>query len=473
MPSRKFAATGTRLLLASSLVAILGACSLAPTYTVPATPLAGDPQMNGAYHETGAWTPAAPADATARGSWWQVFNDPALDNLEQRIDSGNAQLAIAVAQYDEASALAGQAQAGLFPTLAATGAASRTDDPRNGQLNNNSLGLSAGYEVDLWGRVRNLVAAGKAEEAASAADLANVHLSLQALLAETYFNLRGADAQIALLQQTSDDYQKALNLTNDRFKGGASAAADVGRAKAQLETTLAQLEQSRASRALLEHALAVLVGESASTFRVATVTTQVDVPQIPVDAPSQLLQRRPDISAAERRVFEANARIGVARAAFYPDITLAAGGGTEEYVGKTGSYWALGPASINLPLFDGGARSAVVKDARAEFDAAAAQYRQTVLVAFQNVEDQLALANRLSTASAHQDEAVTAAGETDRLSMIQYREGAASYLDVVTAQTTALQARSAALDIHTRRLLAGVDLIRALGGGWQGPAKAG
>ena len=474
MPSRKIAAAGASLLLATSL----GACSLAPAYKVPATPPAGDPQMNGAYHETGAWTPAAPADAVARGPWWRVFNDPALDALEQRIDTGNAQLAIAVAQYDEASALFGQARAGLFPTLAATGFASRTDDPRNGQLNNNSLGLTAGYEVDLWGRVRNLVAAGKAEAQASAADLANVHLSLQALLAETYFNLRGADAQIALLQQTSDDYQKALDLTNDRFKGGASAEADVGRAKAQLEATLAQLEQERASRALLEHALAVLVGESASTFRMAAVTTQVDdllndVPQIPVDAPSQLLQRRPDIAAAERRVYEANAKIGVARAAFYPDITLAAGGGTEEYVGKTGSFWALGPASINLPLFDGGERSAGVKGARAEFEAAAAQYRQTVLVAFQNVEDELAQANRLAMAQQHQDEAVKAAGETDRLSMIQYREGAASYLDVVTAQTTALQARSAALTIHTQRLLAGVDLIRALGGSWQGPAKAG
>ncbi len=472
MPSRKIAVAGTRLLLASSAVVLLGACSFAPTYTVPVTPPAGDPQNNGAYHETGAWTPAAPADAAARGSWWSVFNDPALDTLEQRVETSNAQLAIAVAQYDEASALYGQARAGLFPTLSATGFASRTDDPRNGHLNNNSLGLAADYEVDLWGRVRNLVAAGKAEAQASAADLANTRLSLQTLLAETYFNLRGADAQIALLQQTSDDYQKAFDLTNDRFKGGASAAADVGRAKAQLETTLAQLQQSRASRALLEHALAVLVGESASTFRVASVTTQVDVPHIPVDAPSQLLQRRPDIAAAERLVYAANAQIGVAKAAFFPDVTLGLTGGNEEYVGTTGPYWAIGPAAFNLPIFDGGARIAGLKDARASFEAAAAQYRQTVLVAFQNVEDELALSNQLAIAQQHEDEASKAAAETDRLSMIQYTEGAASYLDVVTAQTTALQAQSAALTIHTQRLVAGVDLIRALGGGWQGPAKA-
>ncbi len=476
MPSHKFAAAGTRLLLATSLVTSLavslGACSFAPAYKVPATPLAGDPQNNGAYHEMGPWTPAAPADAATRGSWWSIFNDPALDALEQRVESGNAQLAIAVAQYDEASALYGQARAGLFPTLYASGNISKTRDPKNDQLDNNSLGLAAGYELDLWGRVRNLVAAGKAQAQASAADLANTRLSLQALLAETYFNLRGADAQIALLQQTSDDYQKALDLTNDRFKGGASAAADVGRAKAQLESTLAQLQQSRASRALLEHALAVLVGESASTFRVAAVTTQVDVPQIPVDAPSQLLQRRPDVAAAERLVYAANAQIGVAKAAFFPDVTLAADGGNEEYVGKTGPYWAIGPASFNLPIFDGGARIAGVKDARASFEAAAAQYRQTVLTAFQNVEDELALSNQLATAQQHQDEAAKAAAETDRLSMVQYTEGAASYLDVVTAQTTDLQAQSAALNIHTQRLVAGVDLIRALGGGWQGPAKA-
>ncbi len=460
MPSRKVLAAF--LLLGTGLTA----CSLTPAYTVPATPAPGDSSQGGGYHETGAWTPAAPADAAARGAWWSAFADPLLDTLEQRINTNNAQLAMAAARYDEAGALARQAQSGLFPTLGATGFASQTDDPRNGRLNNYSLGLSAGYEADLWGRVRNLAAAGHAEAQASAADLADVRLSLQARLAETYFSLRGADAQIALLQQTSDDYQKALDLTTDRYKGGASGAADVGRAKTQLSSTQAQLEQARASRALLEHALAVLVGSSASTFRVAPNASSVDVPRIPVDAPSQLLQRRPDIAAAERRVFEANAGIGVARAAFFPDITLTAGGGTEEYVNATGPFWAIGPLAFNLPIFDAGARSARLTQARAEFDGASAQYRQTVLTAFQDVEDQLALANRLAAAAARQDEAVTAAGETDRLSMLQYRDGAASYLDVVTAQTAELQARSAALDIQTRRLLAGVDLIRALGGGW-------
>ncbi len=459
MPSRNTLAAS--LLLSAGLASSLGACSLAPAYKVPVTPAPAE-----AYHETGTWTPAAPADAAARGAWWQVFNDAALDNLEQRIDGGNAQLAIAAARYDEAGALARQAEAGLLPTLGIAGSVSKTDDPRNGHLNNYSLGLSAGYELDLWGRVRNSVAAGKAEAQASAADLANVRLSLQARLAETYFSLRGADAEIALLQQTTDTYQKALDLTTDRYKGGASGEADVGRAKTQLGSTQAQLEQAHASRALLEHAIAVLVGESASTFRVEAVATPMDVPQIPVDAPSQLLQRRADVAAAERRVYEANARIGVARAAFYPDITLSATGGNEEYVGVTGPFWALGPAAVSLPIFDAGARSARTQQARDEFDVASAQYRQTVLGAFQDVEDQLALANRLSVAAARQDEAVTAASETDRLSLIQYREGAASYLDVVTAQTAELEARRAALDIHTRRLLAGVDLIRALGGGW-------
>ncbi len=462
MPSRKL--TSLVLLLGTTALA---ACSMTPAYTVPATPAPA-----ASYREAGAWTPAAPADATPRGAWWSVFGDSTLDALEQRIDD-SPQLAAAVARYDEAGALARQANAGLLPTLSANGFASKTDDPRNGHLNNNSLGLSAGYEVDLWGRMRALAEAGKAEAQASAADLASVRLSLQARLAETYVSLRGADAQITLLQQTSDAYQKALDLTNDRFKGGASSPADVGRAKTQLSSTQAQLEQARASRALLEHALAVLVGQSASTFRVDAVTTQVAVPQIPVDAPSQLLQRRPDVAAAERRIYEANQGIGVAKAAFFPDITLSAGGGNEEYVGSTGPYWAIGPAAFTLPIFDGGAHSARLTQAKAAFSLAADQYRQTVLSAFQDVEDQLALANHLATAASHEDDAVTAASETNRLALVQYREGAASYLDVVTAQTAELQARSAALDIHTRRLLAGVDLIRALGGGWQGLSKSG
>ncbi len=450
-----------RSLIALPVCVLTSACSMAPAYQVPTTPPAPV-----AYDATGPWTPAAPADSAARGPWWQVFGDSTLDDLEGRIEAGNTQLAAAVARYDQASALSRQARAGLLPTLGLTGSASRTDDPRNGQLDNDSIGAAAGYELDLWGRVRNTVASGRATAEASAADVANVRLSMQARLAETYVSLRGSDAQIDLLQKSQDAYQKALDLTRNRLTGGAASEIDVGRARTQLATVQAQLEQAQASRTLLEHAIAVLVGEQPAGYHLSAVTGDSAVPKIPVDAPSTLLQRRPDIAAAERRVYAANARIGIAQAARFPSLTLAATIGTEDYVGKTGGYWALGPIAANLPVFDGGARKAGVASARAEFDQAAAGYRQTVLSAFQDVADQLTLANRLAVAGDREDEAVQAAARTNQLATVQYKEGAASYLDVVTAQTAELDARRAALNIATSRRLAAVDLIRALGGGW-------
>ncbi len=452
----------SRNLVALPVVVLLAACSMAPAYQVPVTPAAP-----ATFTETGPWTPAAPADEATRGPWWQVFNDTPLNDLEGRIEAGNLQLAGALARYDQAVALTSQAQAGLLPSLSLNASQSRTRDPRNGELNNYTAGASASYEIDLWGRVRNTVAANRANAEASAADVATLRLSMEAKLAETFVSLRGADAQIALLQQTVDAYQKALDLTTDRFKGGAAGEIDVGRARTQLGTTQSQLEQLGASRALLEHAIAVLVGEQPSGFHLATASNAIAVPRIPVDAPSSLLQRRPDIAAAERRLYAANAGIGVAQAARFPSLTLAAGGGNEEYVGSTGPYWAIGPIAANLPIFDGGARRAGVDVARAQFEQAAASYRLTVLTAFQDVEDQLALSNRLAVAADRQEEAVTAATRTNQLALIQYKEGAASYLDVVTAQTAELDSRRAALSLRTARLLASIDLVRALGGGWQ------
>lgn len=451
-------------LLVLPVAALLSACSMAPAYQVPVTPAAP-----AAYTEAGPWTPAAPADDAARGPWWQVFNDATLNDLEGRIEAGNLQLAGALARYDQAVALAGQAQAGLLPGLSLNASQSRTRDPRNGELNNYVAGATASYEIDLWGRIRNTVAANRANAEASAADVATLRLSLQTKLAETYMNLRGADAQIALLRQSVDAYQRALDLTTDRFKGGADGEIDVGRARTQLGTTQSQLEQLGASRALLEHAVAVLIGEQPSGFHLEAVSDAIAVPQIPIDAPSILLQRRPDIAAAERRVYAANAGIGVAQSARFPSLTLAASGGNEEYVGTTGPYWAIGPFAANLPIFDGGLRKAGVTIARAQFEQAADAYRQTVLAAFQDVEDQLALNNRLAVAADRQEEAVTAATRTNQLALIQYKEGAASYLDVVTAQTAELDSRRAALSLRTARLLAGIDLIRSLGGGWQMP----
>jgi NodT family efflux transporter outer membrane factor (OMF) lipoprotein len=458
-----------RLGLPILAVLLLAGCNVAPPYVAPTsfTPTA-------AYKENGPWTPAAPADAAPRGRWWTVIADSDLDALESRIESDNPRLAAALARYEDAVALAQRAKAGLVPEVDVGGSLQHERYPAV-PPHDAIVGASAGYEVDLWGRVRNLVAAAKAEAQASGADAASIKLSLQAELADDYLNLRGLDAQIDVLRQTIQAYTRALELTQNRFDGGASSELDVGRAKTQLGDAQAQYEQTVANRALLEHALAVLVGQSASTFTLPMRPDLSAPPQVPVDAPSVLLQRRPDVAAAERRVFEANAGIGVARAAYYPTVTLAAAGGIETLGGISkvaAGYWAFGPLAVSLPVFDGGRRAADVKRAKAEFDEASADYRQTVLGAFQQVEDELVLANRLSTAEARQQEAVTAAVETDHLATIRYTEGASDYLEVVTAQTAALQARQADIQIRTQRLVASIDLIRALGGGWSAPPSA-
>ena len=442
----------------------LAGCSMAPAYAPP-TPVAP-----AAFRDTGPWTPAAPAEAIRDATWWAVFQDPTLDGLERRLETGSANLAAALARYDQARALSRQASSALLPSVGASASVERQRTPTNGRFDTTTVAASAAYELDLWGRIRNLVAAGKADADASAADLAGVRLSLQAQLADSYFALRGADAQIAVLGSTVEAYRQALDLTNRRQAGGAASGLDTGRAQTQLAATQAQYEQAVADRALLEHAIAVLVGEPASTFNLASTSGLSDAPVTPVGAPSTLLQRRPDVAAAERRMAAANARIGVARAAWFPSVTLAAAGGYQSNGGElltaANHVWALGPLAAALPLFDGGARKANVARSRAVFDETAAGYRQTVLDAFREVEDQMVLANRLATAQGRQDEAVDAAVRTTALATTRYREGAASYLDVVTAQTAELQARREALDLRTRRLSASVDLIRALGGGW-------
>ncbi|MDR7116078.1 efflux transporter outer membrane subunit [Caulobacter sp. BE254] len=463
MPPRSFAV----LALVALPAAVAGGCTLAPAYAPPSVVVATP-----AYREAGPWTPAAPADAQARGAWWRVFGDPVLDDLEQRLEAGGPDLAAALARYDQASALARRARAARSPSVDAIASVERYRNAGQSRQDDSLVEATAAYELDLWGRVRNLVAAGRAEAQASGADLASARLSLQAQLADTYFQLRGLDGQILVLTRTADAYEKALALTDKRFRGGASSAVDVGRARTQLAATQAQYEQALADRALLEHAIAALVGESASRFTLATAPDLVEPPRVPVDAPSSLLQRRPDVAAAERRMAAANARIGVARAAAFPSLTLAATGGFEsaggDLLSASNRQWALGPVAVGLPLLDGGARRADVAASRAAFEEQAALYRKTVLDAFREVEDQLALANRLATAEARQAEAVDAAMRTNVLATTRYREGATSYLDVVIAQTAELDARRTALDLRTRRLAAGVDLIRALGGGWDG-----
>ena len=454
------------------LGAALAGCSLAPAYA-PLT-MATPPS----YKETGPWTPADPADAAPRGDWWTVYGDQTLNGLERRIEDGNPDLAIALARYDEARALAAQARAALVPELDATGSATSNRQSaarplRLGgvsQYDNDIAGGTVSYEFDLWGRVRNMVAAGRAEAQASQADVASVRLSLQAQLADAYLNLRGLDSQTKLLADTTDAYTRALKLTQAQHDGGAVAGLDVGRAETQLNTARAQQVDIVAQRALVEHEIAILVGQTPSTFSIAPLALMLEPPAIPVAAPSLLLQRRPDIAAAERRAAAANAQVGVARAALYPSITLDATGGLQTAGGVSllqaaNSWWTLGP-NINLPLFDGGRRKAAVRQARDQFDEASASYRSTVLTAFQQVEDNLALCNKLADEGQAEAEAVQAASRTEALAMIQYKMGATTYLDVVTAQTADLEAQRAALMIATRRLQASVDLVRALGGGW-------
>jgi multidrug efflux system outer membrane protein len=459
--------------LAATALAVAG-CTLAPAYTPP--PVTA-PQ---AYKEMGAWTPASPADGAPRGDWWTVYGDQTLDGLEQRIETDNPDLAAALARYDEARAIAAQDRSALFPQVdaAASSTANRQSEARPLRVggpntyNDDIVGATASYELDLWGRVRNLVASGKAEARASGADAASVRLSLEAQLADAYLGLRALDAEAKLLADATEDFAHALTLVRAQHDGGEVSGLDVARAETQLRTARAQEVDVGAQRALEEHQIAALVGQPASSFTLAPIAQLPDPPTVPVAEPSVLLQRRPDIAAAERRAFAANARIGVARAAFYPTISLDASGGLEtagqvNLLNLANSWWTVGP-ELAMTLFDGGKRKAVVQEARAEFDEASANYRSTVLTAFREVEDNLALCNRLADEAREQDAAVEAARRTETLSMTQYRLGAVTYLDVVTAQTADLDAERVALAIAGRRLQASVDLVRALGGGWTG-----
>jgi outer membrane protein, multidrug efflux system len=460
----------TKPALAAALV-LLSGCSLAPDYHRPA--MSTPP----AYKEvpTG-WTIAAPAASAPPASWWQSFNDPVLDNLEGRIEASSPSLAAAVARYDQAVAEVHEARADLFPTIGVGGSAERERTSANAptskgvssKFNDYRAGASLDWEIDLFGRVRNQVKANKGEAQASAADLAGVRLGLQTSLATAYFQMRGLDAREELLRQTVDAFQKAYDLTDTRHEGGIASGLDTSRARAQLASAKAELVSIPAQRAAFEHAIAVLVGETPSSFSLQADPRLSAPPAFPTETPSVLLQRRPDIDAAERRVYAANARIGVARAAFFPTLSLGGGGGAEtigpNLLSTASSFWALGPASLALTVFDGGKRAAQVRESRAAFNEAAANYKQTVLTAFKEVEDDLASNRDLVAQEAQQRDAVHASETTRDLALTRYRDGASDYLEVVTAQTEALDAERALLALHTQQLTTAVDTVRALGG---------
>jgi NodT family efflux transporter outer membrane factor (OMF) lipoprotein len=478
-PSKPWAGRA-RALLASVAAASLAACNFAPTYVKPQLPT----PTPSAYKEMGPWTPAVPADDAPRNNWWLAYDDKTLDGLETQLLSGNPDLAAAIHRYDEARAYESQAASAQYPQIGSDAYSTANKQSQNRPLrlptgknyySDNLVGGSASYELDLWGRVRNLVAEGKAEAQASKADIGTVRLMLQAELADDYLNLRGLDAQEDLLRRTVVDYQEALNLTQDRYNGGADPELDVEEAKTQLQTAEAQETDVKAQRALMEHAIASLVGVPASSFSVATTTTLPTPVTVPVNTPSTLLERRPDVAAAERRVFAANRQIGVTRAAFFPSISLQAGGGFEDAGGTnllsaSNSFWTLGP-ELAVSIFDGGYRRARVNESKALLNQAGDAYKSIVLTAFQEVEDNLALCNQLAVEAKQQDAAVVSAQASVSLALFRYEQGATTYLDVVTAQNFELTAERADLEVATRRLVASVDLVRALGGDWQGMSE--
>jgi len=461
----------------TALTLLLGACSLAPPLKLPDTPSANT------YKEIGPWTQAQPADRLPRDSWWTFYDSAELDTLQESLIAGNPTLAAALADYAQARALGDQARAGLFPSLDLGAGVERERDSINAPLRgpttptyylSNLVNGSVSYELDPWGQIRNEVAEGEANAAASAADLENARLSLIAQLVDDYIQLRSLDRNGAILNETVNAYARALTLTEQRHDAGIAPGLDVSQAETQLNAARSQAAQTLAARALMEHAIAALLGKSPTTFSIKPEILAIKLPRIPTGVPTTLLQRRPDIAAAQRRMIAANASIGVARAAYFPTLILGAQGGFQSgafsnWLSAPSAFWAVGPNAV-LNVFDGGLRRAQVAQARAGFDLAAANYRSAVVSAFQQVEDSLATLNHYHDAALEESAALAAAQRSLNLSMALYVQGATDYLTVVTSQAAVLQTQLEALSLDTLQLRASVNLIRALGGGWESEA---
>ncbi|MBB6192770.1 multidrug efflux system outer membrane protein [Sphingobium wenxiniae] len=436
------------------------------------------------FNHGAAWTAAVPADAFDRGDWWRAFDDPVLDGLMAKVDAATPTLAAALARYDQALANASAAGAGQFPTLNAQGAASRERlsagrpiGPGNPVTANQFiLGGAMSYELDLWGRVRNSVRAAQADAEAQAANLRSARLSLQAAVADLYIRLRGIETEQMLLDQTVLAYERAHHLIVTRHDGGIASGVDVNRSQTQLSSVAARAHGLQADHAEIEHQLAALIGEMPSTFSVEPQVRPTALPVYPSGFPSELLQRRPDIAAAQRRLAAANARIGVAKAAFFPDVSLGLAGGFQAtdtpIIGAPTSFWGLGPLSAVLNLFDGGRRKAQLAMSKAQYEELAANYRSIVLGAFQEAEDALARIDALGRQNVRQSEAANAARRTEDLAFDRYRDGAADYLEVTTAQTASLAAQQDSIRVSVDQRRAAIALVRAIGGGAKASLQA-
>ncbi len=460
-----------RIAAAAAALPLFAACAVGPNYVRP--PVATPP----AYKELSGWKTAEPRDQAIRGKWWEIFNDPVLSGLEDQVDVSNQNLALAAANYRQALALVQAARAAYFPLVTGGLSAGRSRSSSStgipsakGVVNNYNVSAVGTWETDVWGRIGRMVEANAAGAQGSAADLQAIRLSIQGQLAQDYFQLRALDAQQQLLENTVDAYEKSSRLIQNQFQAGVASKADAAQARTQLSTAQAQLTDVGVQRAQLEHAIALLVGQPASTFTIARSPLAGVPPAVPVGLPSELLERRPDIAGAERRVAGANAQIGVAKAAYFPVLRLNADGGFQSsewnrWFTVPSRFWSIGPSLAQI-LFDGGLRRALTAQAIAAYDASVAGYRETVLAAIQEVEDNLAALRILEREAQQQDEAVRSARDSLALTTNQYKAGTVNYLNVVTVQTTALNNERTAVDIMSRRLVATVLLVKALGGGW-------
>nr|WP_315392488.1 efflux transporter outer membrane subunit [uncultured Duganella sp.] len=461
-------------LCAGILTLALAACAEAPVQPPPAVPMAA------AFRDVPpGWAAARDQAPDLPPDWWAMYADPQLDQLERQLIANSADLASALARYRQAQAATGVLRAAQSPTLGASlnGQRLRQSDlkPLRGatspsEYDSGTLEFDLGYEVDLWGRIGKQVSAGVAQERAAAADLAAARLSLQAQLADTLLALRGADADLKLLRETEVAYQRQAELVTRRHDGGSASGLDLARARTQLESARSLLRQRQAQRNVQEHAIAALVGANAADFTVAPAGDGFATPALPLGLPSQLLQRRPDIAAAASRVAAASDQVGVARAALFPSLTLNAAGGLQSgdfgrFAQASNLFWAVGP-TLAVSLLDGGKRKAQIANAEAVLDEAGQRYRSVVLTAFQQVEDQLSLLTNYDEAAKSDRLAAAAAKQALELAKKRYDQGAASYLEVVTAQTAYLQAARSALELTTRYRQAGVQLAKAIGGGW-------